>query len=302
MRRVWDDLRSQYGDVRSTDEVPIDAMVLDSLRRTADSFADRGDERQAERYYDEVLDEFRWRDPSDIDSLFAAGKARFQLAERAFEEWEAIPIEGNLQRQRRTVQQLVEGIPEVVAGYNDVIDIGSAEWTMAAYFMVGRVYQAFADKVYAVPPPEFDDPTMEEAYLLELEDFASRFEDEAVENWRVAMAVASQTGIVNEWTIAIIRELNRYLGEEFPLYKEERDFVQHEIISPLSMSASDIPIDAAEIDEAIDELDDVETAPDDIEELDEPTPDLEEPDESPPEQPTRPSSPYRRDDGGFEEI
>lgn len=105
---------------------------------------------------------------------------------------------------------------------------------MAAYFMTGRVYQAFADKLYAVEVPESiqNDPDLVDAYQIELEDFASRFEDEAVTNWEVAIEIARRTGVVNEWTISIIRELNRYRGAEYPLFKEEPEHLQVDVISP----------------------------------------------------------------------
>ncbi len=53
--------------------------------------------------------------------------------------------------------------------------------------------------MYAVPIPEecLAAPICEEAYIIELEDISYRFEDEAVANWRVAMVVASELGVVN---------------------------------------------------------------------------------------------------------
>lgn len=236
MEAVWDDLRRRYGTLPNTEEVPIDAMVLDTLQRTGDYYAEVvGNEARAAELYEEVVREFRRRDPTDVDSRYAAGKALFYLAERDFLEWQAVQITGSASRQRAIVQDQIEAIPELADRFNAVIELGSAEWTMAAYFMVGRIYQAFADKMYSVPIPDeiADDDLMVEAYQLELEDFASRFEDEAVANWRVAIEVARNIGIVNEWTIRTIRELNRYLGTEFPLYKEEREYVEERIISPL---------------------------------------------------------------------
>ncbi|MBN1946290.1 MAG: tetratricopeptide repeat protein [Bradymonadales bacterium] len=235
MERVWGNLRRTYASWPSTAQIPMDALVLDSLRRTADYYAQQLQDRQrARQLYQMLVEEFERRRPTDIDSLFAAGKARFSLVQEAFEVWNSVAFEGDVARQRRIFQEQIAGIRPLVNSYNTVISIGSAEWTMAAYFMIGRVYQAIADKLYAAPVPAeiAEDEVMAEAYQMELEEFASQFEDEAVENWRVAMVVGQELAIVNEWTIATIRELNRYLGSEFPLYKEEPVFFQTRIFSP----------------------------------------------------------------------
>jgi len=238
MERVWRLMRRDFGRMRATEDIPIDAMYVDTLRRTADYYAEVAfDEREASRMYNDVLDEFFRRNTGDVESTYSAGKARFWLAENAFAEWAEVQIQGSVARQRNIVGEQIQGIPPLVEGYTQIIELNSAEWTLAAYYMVGRVYQAFADKLYAVPIPDeiADDEDLAFAYQLELEDVASRFEDEAVANWRVAMEVGSQSGLVNEWTISTIRELNRYLGSEFPLFKEEPDFVQHNVISPMPM-------------------------------------------------------------------
>ena len=240
MERVWQQMRRDYGSMYVSEEINIDAMVIDTLRRTADYYAEEaGDSRTARGLYSDVLDEFFRRNVTDVDSSFAAGKARFYLAQEEFAVWEAVQITGGVTRQQRIVGEQIAGIPPLVTEFNAVTELGSAEWTMAAYFMLGRIYQAFADKLYTVPIPEeiADDPDLSDVYQMELEDVASQFEDEAVSNWQVAMEVARQTGIVNEWTIRIISELNRYLGSEFPLFKEEIEFMQLDVISPLPLSA-----------------------------------------------------------------
>jgi hypothetical protein len=188
-----------------------------------------------------VLTEIARRGSSDPDSVYSAGKADFWLSEQDFNVWSAVLIQGTIEEQQQIVQEQISGIPALVGSYSTVTDIGSAEWTMAAYFMIGRVYQAFADKLYQVPIPESIalDEDLSFAYQMELEDAASRFEDEAVANWQVAMEVARQTGIVNEWTNATIRELNRYLGGEFPLYKEEPEFIQTDWFSPPDLIVPD---------------------------------------------------------------
>lgn len=272
MERVWRLLRRDFGRMTASAEIPIDAMYVDTIRRTADYYAEVvGDDREARRMYNDVLDEFFRRTTGDVESTYSAGKARFWLAENAFSEWAEIQIQGSVARQRNIVGEQIQGIPPLVEGYTAIIELNSAEWTLAAYYMVGRVYQAFADKLYAVPIPDeiADDEDLAFAYQLELEDVASRFEDEAVANWRVAMEVGSQSGLVNEWTISTIRELNRYLGSEFPLFKEEPDFIQHNVISPMPMMT---PEGAARVDQPVTEDLDTGTSddspPDTVEDLD----------------------------------
>ncbi|MCA9563965.1 MAG: tetratricopeptide repeat protein, partial [Myxococcales bacterium] len=234
MERVWNQMRREYGNDAPTDEVPIDAMVIDSLRQTADYYDELGDSREAQDYYGQVLDEFARRQPGDVDSMYSAGKAQFWMAERAYEEWDSTDLQGSVAQQRRNVTTLIEGIPDVREQFLIVTDIGSAEWTVAALFMQGRIYQSFADKLYAAPIPEeiANDDDLAMGYQIELEDVALRFEDEAIASWEVSIGLVRDMGIVNDWTIRLVRELNRYRGSEYPLYKEEPELVQELVISP----------------------------------------------------------------------
>ena len=235
---AWAQLRRRYGNSLPTEEIPLDAMIVDTLSRTAMYYRDMMfDPSTARDYFADVLTEVNRRGADDVDSMYAAGQARFEIVQVDFEDWNAIQIEGGQVRQRRIFMEQMEQIPVLAQDYVSVIDVGSAEWAMAGYYMVGRIYQAFADKMYAVPIPEecLADPVCEEAYIIELEDIAYRFEDEAVANWRVAMTVARELGIVNEWTIQTLRELNRYLGAEFPLFKEEQEFIQTDNYAPLPL-------------------------------------------------------------------
>ena len=236
MERVWRQLRQQSTDTISTVEIPVDAITIDSLRRTADYYAEViMDNDEAERLYSDVLDECALRGADDIDSRFSAAKALFWLTERDFEVWRQIEIVGTTAEQRLAITQLAQDIVPLVESYMEIPGYNSAEWTIAAYNRAGHVYQSFADTLWALPLPD-DCDNLEVCYSVEREQVMYRLEDEAVENWRFAVEIARETGIVNEWTIDTIRQLNRHLGDEFPLHREEIEYLQDAIISPVPMS------------------------------------------------------------------
>ena len=242
MERAWRRLWETAVDSTSSEQLQLDAMVIDSLRRTADYYAEvEGNTDEAERLYSDVVDEYFMRGSSDVESGFSAGKAQFWLVGREFELWEQTVIEGSNSQQRLIVNQLLGDALPIIEGYMEVGEFNSAEWTTAAYYMIGRVHQSLADRLYEVPVPPEIGPLDLEPFLRERERVIDRFEEEAIENWQFAAELARETGIVNEWTIDTLRELNRYLGDEFPLFREEIEMLQDAIISPLPVSGP--PVD-----------------------------------------------------------
>lgn len=235
MQRAWSNLRLDYGGEAPAEPL-MDSMVIDTLARTADYYRTVENETTvAVEYYQEVLREFEARDAADLDSIYSAAQAQFELAEMAFATWNSNSISRSVVERRATLARMfIEDVPNLVNTYAEVYEIGSTEWTIAAYVMVGHVYLTYADRLYTACIDELDC-----GYRDELEATISRCEDTAIEHWVTAVEVAGGVGLVNEWTHRASQALNRFLGDDYPMFNEEAEHLQRDHVTPLPLILPD---------------------------------------------------------------
>ena len=262
MINMFADFRSEYGNAVS-DLIDIDAAVINSLYRTAEYYQERGEIRDANRYYDEILEEFAVRQPEDINSRYAAAGVIYARAINVFDEWDEIELGESVREQTAGLESRRAGMEGVVLAFDPVIEYGSADWTVCASFQQGRVFQVMADLLYNLPVPDFNgDIDAEDEYILMVEDFATQYEDLAIEQWEtISYPLMQNLGVINDCTIDTTRQLNRYRGAQYPLYKEEIRHTQDLLFSPQIFN---IPSFGEEEEEDVIEL--ISTSDDDEEE------------------------------------
>lgn len=246
----FEQYRRRYGDV-SNQFIDADYAVLDTLVDELDYAKESGSARQIDAAERRLFSEFAARKPREPEILYAVAERVYRQAEEAYDEWDKIELTDDPQQQRRAIEQRRDGIQAVIDEFEEVIGYGSQEWTVCAYYMKGRVYQRMADVIARAPVPDFStmfsspdqQADAEDEYLNLVESIAVQFEDKAIENWAdIAVPVMREAGIVNECTEATMRNLNRYRGDEFPVYREEMRKNQYELFSPQVFS---VPLEEA---------------------------------------------------------
>ncbi|MGM0557311.1 MAG: tetratricopeptide repeat protein [Myxococcota bacterium] len=221
--------RREYGTAANIDR------VFEGMTKIADYHRDRGDRRDATTWYEDILETYESRDISQAeDANFYASKAQFMLANYEFDDWDKLKIEGSLEQQKKRLNEKLEGAKEVRKEFDKVFKYKNLEWTLAANFRVGSLYQNFATSLYDVPIPF--EPGSEEynIYITQLEDVALPLEDKAIARYEKNIETARDRKVVNEWTKKTLEQLNSYMPDKYPLYKEERRAVRHRTLSGAS--------------------------------------------------------------------
>jgi len=243
MLSAYERFRRDYGTAFDAEGINIDAAYVDTLYRTATYYAERGDTRAADRYFNDVTRAYDDRFPSvqarataPVRATFAAGEAAYRRAMQEYETWSQIQVTStaNVQRQQQALQQKIDGLTRLVDTFMAVEDLGSADWTICARYMGGRSRMDFVDVIYDLPRPDFGaDWELEDAYELALDDITEPIYAAAVDEWRVAYQVMQQLGVRNECTRQLTLVLNQRVGSvEFPLYKESIEHIEDLLFSP----------------------------------------------------------------------
>jgi TolA-binding protein len=210
--------RRNYGV--GADKTP---KVLEGMMMVADHHEQRGDQRKATKWHQDIIAEYNTRQPGNgSPSSFYAAKARFKLADQAYQEWKTLEIKGSMKQQGRRLKDKLKVAKEVNAEFREVWQFGSLEWLLASTFRIGSLYQAFAESLYNVPIPYDEGSDEWYIYREQLDEIAIPFEDKAVQNYEKVITKARQEKVVNEWTKKTLDELNKFMPSKYPLYKEER--------------------------------------------------------------------------------
>ena len=89
--RYYEEFRNEYGNAVS-DLIDIDAAVIESLRIAAEYHAERGETRTANRFRDQIVEEFTVRQPQNPEAAYAAAQVVYERAYASFDDWNAIEM------------------------------------------------------------------------------------------------------------------------------------------------------------------------------------------------------------------
>jgi hypothetical protein len=144
------------------------------------------------------------------------------LVEVEFEKYRSTKLKGSLPKQGKIIKKLQKRLPELTTRYAAVLQYKSLEWTLAALFRIGGLFEVFAIALYEAPIPESFNDEMRDLYQTQLEDLALPLEDEAVKKYEKAYEKAREERVTNAWTKRIVQALNKFKPSEYPLFKEEK--------------------------------------------------------------------------------
>jgi TolA-binding protein len=139
------------------------------------------------------------RQPALID---AAAHARFLGLEPAFNDFIAIHFHHG--RQSELVSALKSKnarLSKLIDQYAELIGMGSARWSEAAFTRIGEAYRNFNKGLLGAPVPRGLDPEQRELYRSTLESQALPLEDKASEAFKKAIEASLRSGVYSEWTL-----------------------------------------------------------------------------------------------------
>ncbi|MCB9537833.1 MAG: tetratricopeptide repeat protein [Myxococcales bacterium] len=240
--RIYETFIRQYGN-----DPKHNGLVVESIAKMAEIFDKQGRQRDAVRTWQRVIDEFNRRgmQPGTFEARYPA-EAQFRLIELEFDQYKALKLRGSVKQQGKTIQEMQRRLKDLQRRYAEVIPYKSFDWTLAAFYRLGHIYQLFAEALYDAPIPESFTPEEEDVYRTTLEDIALPIEDEAVKSYEVAIEKAREFKVTNEWTKRIVQALNKYKPSDYPLFKEEKRLPAEMPMTPQRLVAIPEPPPPAE--------------------------------------------------------
>lgn len=189
--------------------------------KIAEAQAASGNDRLARRGYGNVIDMFdRAGLPAGGLAAGAAAKARFLLADHRLQAYERITFDVPTRRLKRTLEIKAKRLKDMESRYREVFDYKRVEWTLAAYYRLGYLYQNFAESLINAPCPRGLNLEECDLYKVKLETYAEAPIKKAVAAYDLTLDKAKQFKAVNEWTRKSRQALYRFEPLKYPLQKE----------------------------------------------------------------------------------
>ena len=181
-----------------------------------------GDERGAESALEEAvsLGAHRSRELG-VEGKYAAARARYMQGERVLAKFEQIQIQGDVRQLKVRLKQKADLLKEAAKVFLDDVSMGVAEWTTAALYQIGHMYEAFAKSLRdSPPPPEVKTEDQKADYQSQIEEFAVPMEERSLDAYENGWKKAAELGIYNQWTAKMRDALGRLNSELYPPFKE----------------------------------------------------------------------------------
>jgi len=209
--KAFEDFIRDYGNSASAGEVYFAhyarAKALTELGRKADA-------RKEFQKVSEIFPKLPEAAQKRFDYIDAYAHAHFVLLEEDWTKYVAIKFD-NVRTMVRNLREKQKMVPKIEAAYTKVLEIGSADWGIAALTRIGQMYQDFARNLVESPDPPGLDEDQIELYRIELEEKAFPLEEKAVEAYELALQKSYELGVYNEYTLFAQDQINRFLPGEY---------------------------------------------------------------------------------------
>jgi tetratricopeptide (TPR) repeat protein len=170
------------------------------------------------------------------EGKYAAAHARYMQGERIVARFDQIEIQGDVKQLKARLKQKTDLLKEAAKAFLDCVSMGVAEWTTAALYQIGHVYESFAKALRdSAPPPEVKTDDQKVDYTAQIEEFAVPMEERSLDAYENGWKKALDLGIYNQWTAKMRDALGRLNSELYPAFKETGFEVRSQ--APLTMPA-----------------------------------------------------------------
>lgn len=160
--------------------------------------------------------------PGDPGSEYAA-QASFILAEQNVPAFEKISIKTkDAKKAKKLLDDKTARFKDLRDAFTKVTKYKSNEWSLAAFYRIGTLWENLADTFYNSNPfPEFSEEFDQYEEIIYPQVVAA--EAEAIKNYTICYDTGRDLKIQNEWTEKALQKLNKFKGsEEYPLPKPAR--------------------------------------------------------------------------------
>jgi TolA-binding protein len=169
--------------------------------------------------------------PGAMEARAAVAGTLFKLAEPAFVEFMATKIaDGSKIEQEVTAKQ--QRLERLANAYEQVIDLGSGEFTVASLYRLGEAHENFSTALFRAPAPKGASQAEFDKLKTELEKVAFQLKEEAYKFFETAYRRSKEVETFTAWTRRTYQKMVELAPEKHPAVNElsaEPAYLSHDV-------------------------------------------------------------------------
>ncbi|MGZ6091086.1 MAG: tetratricopeptide repeat protein [Polyangiales bacterium] len=149
-----------------------------------------------------------------------AAHARYMQGEKLVAEYDAITLDASGDELKKRLNKKKELLKQAGTVFADVATMGAPEWTTAALYRIGYIFEGFANALKAAKPPASASPAEQDAFHEIVDPIATQFSEKAIDSYEGGWKKAVELKIFNKWTAEMRAALARLNDVEYPALRE----------------------------------------------------------------------------------
>ncbi len=149
-----------------------------------------------------------------------AAHARYLQGERLVAQYDAITLDASGSELKKRLDKKKDLLKAAGTVYADCATMGAGEWTTAALYRIGYVFEGFANALKAAKPPANASEAEQDAFHEIVDPIATMFAEKAIDAYENGWKKAVELKIFNKWTAEMRAALARLNDVEYPALRE----------------------------------------------------------------------------------
>ncbi|GAC1353451.1 MAG: hypothetical protein NVSMB47_05730 [Polyangiales bacterium] len=149
-----------------------------------------------------------------------AAHARYLQGERLVAQYDAVTLDVTGAELKKRLNKKKDLLKEAGETYADCAKMGAGEWTTAALYRIGYIFEGFANALKKVEPPPGTPDDQAAAFHDVVDPIATQFTEKAIDAYENGWKKAIELKIFNRWTAEMRVALSRLNDVEYPPIRE----------------------------------------------------------------------------------
>ena len=155
-----------------------------------------------------------------FDARRIVARAMFQELDKYYVAFKNVKIK-NAKRIEREVKTKQEKLKNLVQKYQNIIDLGSGEYTVASLYRVGELHENFAEELFKAPAPKGASQLEINQYRSAIEKVAFPLRDESEKYFTLAHTRSKEVQTFTNWTRLARNKMTVISSTKYPAITEK---------------------------------------------------------------------------------
>ncbi|MCG3173606.1 MAG: hypothetical protein GMKNLPBB_01805 [Myxococcota bacterium] len=145
---------------------------------------------------------------------YVVAEARFKLMDEEWQKFKKLRISAG-KNVAKELEEKATTLQRLEADYLKILEFKQPDWGLAALFMIGMLYEEFAESLFKAPIPANLNIEQREMYIQLLTEKALPLQEKAIQAYEVVLKKASELAVYNQWTIEAQNHLRKLQNRAF---------------------------------------------------------------------------------------